>query len=312
MNENIETLNMEANETPIVNDFEAADFSDDFFEVKEMDTLPEEQWHTDDNIVLNFAPEIDEIPEIQTLEEPVVVDEKFELPTFEDEFLSINVDETEENSASDFDAYFDSLYDDVEGANNLISEIIEKKKSIKENEENINQIKESLAKDKIEFEKFMESQKESLELERKQFEEYMKNQKNRLEEEEQEIKSDAEVKNRELQLKEDAMKIEREKLDADKEQFNKYKETEESKLSFEREKISNEQAQLEKDTLLSLQTIQNERKDLETEKEHFAQQKEAEEKKIAFEKENLAQSCAKFKQLVSQFNSSFAKLPEDK
>ena len=37
-----------------------------------------------------------------------------------------------------------------------------------------------------------------------------------------------------------------------------------------------------------------------------------ESKKISFEKENLAQSCAKFKQLVSQFNSSFAKLPNDK
>ena len=95
-------------------------------------------------------------------------------------------------------------------------------------------------------------------------------------------------------------------------EIERKKVTEESKLNLEKEKLANEQAQLEKDTVLSLQTIQNERRDLETAKEHFAQQKEAEEKKISFEKENLAQSCAKFKQLVSQFNSSFAKLPNDK
>ena len=47
MNENVESLNMETNENPIVNDFEASEFSDDFFETKEMDELPLEQWHTD-------------------------------------------------------------------------------------------------------------------------------------------------------------------------------------------------------------------------------------------------------------------------
>ena len=61
MNENVESLNMETNENPIVNDFEASEFSDDFFETKEMDELPLEQWHTDDNIVLNLAPEAEEV-----------------------------------------------------------------------------------------------------------------------------------------------------------------------------------------------------------------------------------------------------------
>lgn len=306
MNENIETLNMEESENPIVNDYEASEFSDDFFEQKEIEAVPEEQWHNGDDVVLSTT---------ITEAEPIVTDQKVtegSEPIEKNDFISLETDGQEENGSSDFDAYFDSLYEDVEGANNLITQIIEKKKNIKENEENINQIREELAKEKLEFEKFMDSQKENLELEKKQFEEFMKNQKARLEEEEQQIKSDAEVKNTELNLKEDAIKIEREKLDADKEQFAKYKETEESKLQFEKEKLSSEQAELEKDTVLSLQTIQNERKDLETAKEHFAQQKASEEKKLAFEKENLAQSCAKFKQLVSQFNNNFAKLPENK
>lgn len=318
MNENVETLEMGKNENPVVNELEGNEYSDDFFEAKEMDKLPDEQWHTDDNVVLNLSDENNAFQntiksDLNFEEEtPVVTEEVTSLePEGTTDFVSLDAEEDTDEGGSDFDAYFDSLYEDVEGANNLISEIIEKKKSIKENEDNINQIKETLSKDRADFEKYRDSQKESLELERKQFEEYMKIQKERIDGEEKELKSDTEVRNRELQLREDAIKIEREKLEADKEQFIKYKETEESKLSFEKEKLANEQSQLEKDTLLSLQTIQNERRDLETAKEHFAQQKEAEEKKIAFEKENLAQSCAKFKQLVSQFNSNFEKLPEN-
>ncbi|MCM1370631.1 MAG: hypothetical protein NC181_01895 [Clostridium sp.] len=300
MNENIETLNVEENEKPMIEEIEPAEFSDDFFDQDEdgnEEKVQETKWN--DDAVLNAVDSLEK-------SEPIVTNE-----TVKDDFVTLESKDDEEKT-SDFDAFFDSLYDDVEGANNLISQIIEKKKTIKEDENTINQTRENLEKERLEFQKFVDSQKESLELEKKQFEESMKLQKERLLEEEQEIKSDAEVKNRELNLKENAIKIEREKLDADKEQFGKYKETEESKLNLERERIANEEAQLEKDTALSLQTIENEKKDLETEKEHFNQQKEAEEKKIAFERESLAQSCAKFKQLVSQFNNNFSKLPENK
>ena len=180
MNENIETLNVnEPIKQPIVNEIDtsndANDFSDDFFEAKEMDNILDDNWHTDDNVVLNVAP--------TTLDEkPVVTEETISdtaEPMEKDDFVSLESNGVEEQESNDFDAYFDSLYEDVEGANNLISEIIEKKKNIKENENSINQSKEELAKEKLDFEKYMDSQKESLELERKQFEEYMKIQKNR-------------------------------------------------------------------------------------------------------------------------------------
>ena len=167
MNENIETLNVnEPIKQPIVNEIDtsndANDFSDDFFEAKEMDNILDDNWHTDDNVVLNVAP--------TTLDEkPVVTEETISdtaEPIEKDDFVSLESNGTEEQESNDFDAYFDSLYEDVEGANNLISEIIEKKKNIKENENSINQSKEELAKEKLDFEKYMDSQKESLELER--------------------------------------------------------------------------------------------------------------------------------------------------
>ena len=37
----------------------------------------------------------------------------------------------------------------------------------------------------------------------------------------------------------------------------------------------------------------------------------AEEKKLEHESKNLSQSCARFKELVAQFNSGFQKLPEE-
>lgn len=349
MNENVENVNLE--EAPIVSEYEPNEFSDDFFENQDMELADnvEENWHNDDNVLYNVndeqnnaefkTEENNEEPIITTnepifgeennietiemngdivpatVEEPAENEENNELTSFEpdktneNEFVSIdNGNEKTEN----FDAYFDSLYDDVEGANNLITEIIEKKKSLQESEEGISQIKNELAKEKEDFENFMNSQKEDLELEKKQFDELVKTQKARLQEEEDQIKSEADVKNRELDLKEQSIKIEQEKLNSDKDQFIKYKETEESKIESEREKLENQRLQLDKDTKLSLQTIENEKKDFEKEKEHFEQSKVAEEKKIAFEKENLAQSCTRFKQLVSQFNNNFSKLPEDK
>ena len=39
--------------------------------------------------------------------------------------------------------------------------------------------------------------------------------------------------------------------------------------------------------------------------------KELEEKKLEHESKNLSQSCARFKELVAQFNSGFQKLPEE-
>ena len=156
MNENIETLNVnEPIKQPIVNEIDtsndANDFSDDFFEAKEMDNILDDNWHTDDNVVLNVAP--------TTLDEkPVVTEETISdtaEPMEKDDFVSLENNGVEEQESNDFDAYFDSLYEDVEGANNLISEIIEKKKNIKENENSINQSKEELAKEKLDFEKYI-------------------------------------------------------------------------------------------------------------------------------------------------------------
>ena len=42
----------------------------------------------------------------------------------------------------------------------------------------------------------------------------------------------------------------------------------------------------------------------------FEKYKEVEKQKLELESKNLSQSCARFKELVSQFNSGFNKLPD--
>ena len=63
---------------------------------------------------------------------------------------------------SDFDALFDSLYNDVAGANNFISNLIEQKKSVTDNAANLEEAKEKLVKEREEFDRFVQSQKESI------------------------------------------------------------------------------------------------------------------------------------------------------
>ena len=94
---------------------------------------------------------------------------------------------------ADFDAIFDSLYNDVAGANNFISTLIEQKKNVTDNEASLKEEKEKLAKEREEFERFVKSQKENIELEKAQCNEYVRTQKLRLQNEEAQFNADAEA-----------------------------------------------------------------------------------------------------------------------
>ncbi len=73
-----------------------------------------------------------------------------------------------------------------------------------------------------------------------------------------------------------------------------------------------EREQFEKEKAIALEKIKNGQKELQLQKEQFAKSKELEEKKLELESKNLSQSCARFKELVTQFNSGFQQLPDNK
>lgn len=273
-------------------------------------------------------------------EEPIV----FEMPTIEKkEVIAVPISNTTNNS-SDFDTLFDSLYNDVAGANKFISNLIEQKKNVTDNAANLEEDREKLTKEKEEFERYMESQKQSISLAKAQCDEYVRTQKMRLQNEESQFNADAEATRAELALTDASIKAASEKLDAEKAQFRVYKELEEKKQQAEKDKIDkdkrkleadieqfnkeqevsftklkaeeqelqSEKEQFEKSKNIDLEKIKNAQLEIMSQREQFEKFKDLEEKKLELESKNLSQSVARFKELVSQFNSGFQQLPDDK
>ncbi len=257
--------------------------------------------------------------EIPTIDLPIV-EEKNQPMSLSRHQMNQMLEEDESNAGeqkdlddsyvlSNFDVLFDSLYSDVAGANNFISNLIEQKKTVNINEAELNDMKNKLEKERQEFEKFMESQKNSLELEKKEVNEYVKNQRIRIQNEEDKFNADCDAVRAEIALEEQKLKIANEKFDTEKEQFEQYRVLEEEKIKSDRVKFDTEKEQFAKEKAIAEEKIRNGQKELQTQKEQFAKSKELEEKKLELESKNLSQSCARFKELVAQFNSGFQQLP---
>lgn len=243
----------------------------------------------------------------------------FSMPNLSTEELDKMIDDDKEKEQlddsyvlSNFDVLFDSLYNDVNGANNFISDLIEQKKNVNINEASLNEQVQKLEKEKEEFEKFMKKEKEGIELEKKQCKEFVRKEKNRIQNEETQFNADMEALKAEIKLSEESLKIEEEKLNDERQQFEKYKEIEEQKINTEKEKLEALKQQFEKEQEIEQEKLKNAQKELQAQKEQFAKTKDLEEKKLELESKNLSQSCARFKELVSQFNSGFQQLPDDK
>ena len=84
-----------------------------------------------------------------------------------DDDKSISFDE----SSSELDKVFDSIYNGVEDANDLISQINLKKQTLAETEKEIANLKEQISREREEFSKYMDSQRNALLMERKQLKE---------------------------------------------------------------------------------------------------------------------------------------------
>ena len=96
---------------------------------------------------------VDSEPAVKEKEEYVEPKKEEKTTHIMPEMPSMEEPTTESNSSSGFDSMFSSLYNDVAGANNFISTLIEQKKKVNLNEASLNEEKQKLEKDKSEFEK---------------------------------------------------------------------------------------------------------------------------------------------------------------
>lgn len=324
------------NEQEVLQGKEPEIVEDDFYypEVEEIDD--------DASGLPKFIMDDIDLDETLGMMEDVKEHTSFEMPVMDDTSISNTFPTSSTNS--DFDTLFDSLYNDVAGANKFISNLIEQKKNVNDNAATLQEDREKLEKEKEEFERFMETQRQSLELEKAQCDEYIRTQKARLRNEESQFNADVEATRAELALTDASIKAGSEKLESEKAQFRVYKELEEKKQQSEKEKIEkdrrkleadieqfnkeqdvalaklktgeqelqNEKEQFEKSKSIDLEKIKNAQLEIMSQREQFEKFKELEEKKLELESKNLSQSCARFKELVSQFNSGFQQLPSDK
>ena len=241
----------------------------------------------------------------------------FSFEPFKNEEVVVTSPENEDDVAefssesTELDSFFDSIYNGVEDANDLISQINLKKQTLAETEKEIANLKEQIDREKAEFSKYMDSQRKVLETERNQLKEKTQLQRLRLAEESAQVKNDVEVKNNELELREQKLRVEIEKLEMQKANFAKYKEVEEEKLKNSFEKLNIEKEQIEKERDLAIQTVENNRKEFEIEKEHFERIKQIEESKLKSERDNLNKNCERFKRLITGLSSNFNSMPNE-
>ena len=216
MMENVENANTEdqivnnmeqvQDETPLEDDFYYENDDFDLNSIKEIEPIEipsvennqtEEvnaESVNDNQEVQMEAPQIFEtVPnQIEEVEEPSLNN----VPDFSvnDSEMDKIVEEVDKNEAKEnidreydgasFDDMFDSLYNDVEGANHFISNLIDQKKNVSENETELAEMREKLEKEKEDFAKYVETQNENIRMEKVKCDEYIKTQKMRLQNEE--------------------------------------------------------------------------------------------------------------------------------
>lgn len=308
MNENLEVLeldkkpNLAFNENVVNGNDMADDFFDDDLVSLDFDGLEENNNNLNNN---SNVVKVENIPvNSVTNEEP--------LESAGETFTKVETKSMNNSDVtSNFDVLFDSLYNDVVGANNLISDLIEKKTTLNKDEQLLEDFRSKFEKEKEDFKKFADEQRKAIENERNQANSFLEAKRNHLKSEEARFNEDAESKRNEISLLEQSLKLEQEKFETYKNNFEEQNKIELDKINAEKEKLAREIEQFENYKKLSEETIKNGNNDLQTRQEQFAKYKELEQKKLDLEEKNLSQSCARFKELVSQFNSGFEQLPNE-
>lgn len=323
-NEKLEVLEMEKNPNVVFNsnDVSGSEMADDFFDddlvnldFSGLDTNGQVNVQQDNNDLYAVEPveTVEEAP-VQDVQE--IIPETTEQLTVDNKVINdVPADKKEEldNSyvLSNFDVLFDSLYNDVVGANNLITDLIEKKSSLSKNEQLLEDFKEKFEKEKEDFRNFVEVQKKAIESEKSQAASYIESKRARLHTEEQKFNEDSEAKKNEISLLEQSLKLERDKFESEKASFEEKKRIELEQIAAEREKLTRDTEEFNVEKKLTTENLENTKKSLQNEQEQFAKYKELEQKKLDLEEKNLQASCARFKDLVSQFNSGFDQLPNE-
>ena len=186
--------------------------------------------------------------EEETIEEPEILEENDDI--LEEESLSedtVEYDETNDLDLNDniaelidFESIMKELSDDIVGANNVATEINEKREYLKKAETEFLEQKEEFEQEKEKFKKTVTEENESIELKKAECDEYIKTQKKHMEEAEAQFKATVQTKEKEFDDLKKKLEEERKKLNQEKMDFAVEKASAEERIRSEREEIQKE------------------------------------------------------------------------
>lgn len=231
-----------------------------------------------------------------------------------------NINKSDENQVktvskasveTNFDGVFDSLATDINGANEYIINMMNSKDKMDKLNKNLQEQAKELDKKQKDFEEYADLERSSIEKEKLQANQIIEAKRNQLQNEEIQFVQQTEASIAEFELKEESLKIEFNQLNKEKEQMANQKLLDEETIRNERIKFELEKEQFEKEKSLADEKTKNIRAELEDMKSQFETEKEIELRKIELEKKSLAQSCERFKELISQFNMGVGQIPNE-
>ena len=188
-------------------------------------------------------------------------------------------------SHSSFDDLFNNLNADIANVNNFIYSLNNKRKENKEEEQELLEERDKLNQDKIDFENYVKKQKVEISKRQEQVNQYLNTQKSYLYNANEEFRTNMQRSLMELDIAKKELELEKQRFNEEKNQFESYKE-------------------------LELNRIHNAEEILESEKNQFERYKDINNKRIELETKELEQKCARFKNIVGQFNTNFKPLIE--
>ena len=199
---------------------------------------------------------------------------------YDDFLLNDKYDKDIQNTTNDLDNLFDSLTNDINSFNKYVDDINKQRKENSIEVKELLEEKQRIDKAKLEFENYVRVKNEEYDKKMRGIDDYLNIQKQNLLKSESDFKTSMDNSLNELEIEKKELQIQREQFKEEKEQFENYKNIE-------------------------LNRIRHAEEILESEKNQFERYKEVTNKKIELENKNLQQKCDKFKDLISQFNSSF-------
>ena len=168
----------------------------------------------------------------------------------------LDISQSQSTAVADLDDLFNNLTNDVQNFNRYITEVNKQKRENSIDEKELNDERERLIQEKLEFENYVKVKTQECEMKEKQIEEYINIQKQNLTRAESEFKMNMDNSLNEFEIIKNEVELQKNRLNEEKEQFEIYKNLELNRIKHAQEMLNSEKNKFEKDKLVTKRKIE--------------------------------------------------------